>query len=87
MIQMQKHASLEEPPPGRFFKTTTTEIESSNTKLSSDEVVMSPTKRLSLHSRIEQLEKWHRLMEGGAISKEQYDELQTKLFSDIPLLH
>ena len=87
MIQMEKHASLEEPPPGRFFKMKTIEVESSNTsasKLSSDKVIMSPTKRLSLRSQcIEQLEKWHRLMESGAISKEQYDELQTTLFSDI----
>ena len=88
MIQMQKHVSVEEPPSGRFFKKTTTETESSTTsasKLSSDKTaVMSPTKRLSLRSQcIEQLEKWHRLMESGAISKEQYDELQTKLFSDI----
>ena len=87
MIQMQKHTSLEELPPGRFFKKTTVQIESDNTstsKISSDKVVMLPTKRLSLCSQcIEQLEKWHRLMESGAISKEQYDELQMKLFSDI----
>ena len=83
MIQMQKHTSLEEPPPGRFFKTT--RIESDNTSASKvSSVVMSPIKRLSLRSQcIEQLEKWHRLMESGAISKEQYDELQIKLFSDI----
>ena len=71
-------------PPERFFKKTTTRIESDNTftsKISSDKVVMSPTKRLSLRSQcIEQLEKRHRLIKGGAISKEQYDKLQMKLF-------
>ena len=42
---------------------------------------MSPTNRLSLRSQcIEQLEKRHRLIKGGAISKEQYDKLQMKLF-------
>ena len=43
MIQMQKHTSVEEPPSGRFFKKSTTEIKLSTTsasKLSSDKVVV-----------------------------------------------
>ena len=57
-------------------------------KVSSDDVsaksVMSPTKRVSLRTQcIEQLDKWHRLMESGAISQQQYDELQSKLFDDL----
>ena len=80
MIQMGKHTSLDEPPGGRFFKSVT--------KVSSDDAsaksVMSPAKRVSLRTQcIEQLEKWHRLMESGAISKQQYDELQSKFFDDI----
>ena len=34
MIQMQKHTSLEEPPPSRFFKKATAQIESDNTSTS-----------------------------------------------------
>ena len=34
MIQMQKHASVEEPPSGRFFKKSTTEIKLSTTSAS-----------------------------------------------------
>jgi len=45
---------------------------------------MSPAKRVSLRTEcIEQLQKWHKLMESGAITKSQYDELQCKLFYDI----
>ena len=83
---MDKHASLDEPPAGRFFKKASTEVGSSNTSASASNgpVVLSPTKQLALRSQcIEQLEKWHGLMESGAISRQQYDELQAKLFSDI----
>ena len=46
MIQMDKHASLEEPPAGRFFKKASTEVGSSNTSasVSNGLVVLSPTK-------------------------------------------
>ena len=85
LIQMDKHASLEEPPTGRFFNKSSTEVESSNTPTTTTRVcpsALSPTKRLALRSQcIEQLEKWHQLMECGAISKDQYEELQAKLIS------
>ena len=36
--------------------------------------VMAPAKRVSLCTEcIEQLQKWHNLMESGAITKPQYD--------------
>jgi len=67
---MDKHASLEEPPTGRFFNKLSTEVESSNTPTNITRVcpsALSPTKRLALQSQcLEQLEKWHQLMECGA---------------------
>ena len=90
MVQMEKHHSLDEPPAGRFFNTKAADKENrsgsevQSAKLASDRETLSPAKRVSLRSQcIEQLEKRHRLMESGAISKEQYNELQSKLFNDI----
>jgi len=85
MVQMEKHKSFDEPPVGRFFDTKATDKENrSASDAQSIKHVSSPAKRVSLRTQcIEQLEKWHRLMESGAISKEQYDELQSKLFDDI----
>ena len=55
MVQMQKHTSLDDPPPGRFFVITSTE----------------------------QLKGWHDLMQKGGISKEQYEELQANILSEV----
>ena len=45
---------------------------------------MSPGERINMRSEcIDQLEKWHRLMESGAISAQQYHELQQTILSDI----
>jgi len=32
---------------------------------------------------IEQLDRWHTLLEKGGITKEQYDELQATIFKDM----
>lgn len=32
---------------------------------------------------IEQLDKWHKLLDSGAINQQQYDELQQTILSDI----
>lgn len=47
-------------------------------------VVTSPGRRVSIRSEcIDQLQKWHALLDCGAISKDQYDELQATILSDI----
>ena len=46
--------------------------------------MLSPTKRVMLRTQcIEQLERWHNLMKSGGITKEQYDELQGSILSEV----
>ena len=47
-------------------------------------LVTSPGRRVSIRSEcIDQLQKWHALLDCDAISKDQYDELQATILSDI----
>ena len=44
----------------------------------------SPTKRLGLHTEcIDQLSKRHTLLQSGAISNDQYDEMKESIMKDI----
>ena len=99
MIQLDKHSSLESPPVGRFFKSPnqskSSDSESSATatvtgettaasQSSAEPTMLSPTKRVMLRTQcIEQLERWHNLMKSGGITKEQYDELQGSILSEV----
>ena len=76
MIQMKKHASYVNPPDKPFFHQK---------KLAGDKPSgVSPGKRIELRSKcIDQLEKWHVLLERGAISQEEYDGLQKTILGDI----
>ena len=47
-------------------------------------LVTSPGRRVSIRSEcIDQLKKWHALLDCGAITKEQYDEIQATILSDV----
>ena len=47
-------------------------------------LVTSPGRRVSIRSEcIDQLKKWHSLLDCGAITKEQYDEIQGTILSDV----
>lgn len=73
LIHIGRHHSYDVAPKKAFF---------GNTK--SDATGVSPGKRLSLRSEcIDQLDKWHQLMERGVVSSEEYEELQGKILSDI----
>ena len=73
MIHLKKHMSYDEPPKNPFFKGTAPTTQG-----------MSPVKRITLRSEcIDQLEKWHKLMERGAISTEQYKDIQDTILNDI----
>lgn len=75
LIQMKKHDSYDNVPNKPFFKT-------GNGKGSS--VGVSPGKRLNMRSEcIDQLDKWYRLMEKGAITSDQYQEIQDNIMTDI----
>ena len=44
----------------------------------------SPTKCLNLRTEcIDQLSKWHSLLQGGAISQDQYDEMKNTIMEDM----
>ena len=76
MIHMKRHTSYEFPPDKPFFGKLR--------RRESTDAALSPRKRISKRSEcIDQLEKWHRLMESGAISADQYDELQKTILADI----
>ena len=74
MIQMKKHSSYENAPDKPFFRK----------KQAAEKSAVSPGKRINLRSKcIDQLEKWHCLLERGAITQTEYDELQQTILGDI----
>ena len=67
MIQMRNYESYDNLPDKPFFRSKAT----SSKPITSDS--LSPGHRISYRSQcINQLDKWHLLMERGAISPEQY---------------
>ena len=78
MIYMDK-AGYENPPDKPFFKNRNRK----SVPLSSSSTA-SPKKRIELRSEcMDQLQKWHNLLDKDVISKEQYDELREKILKDI----
>ena len=76
MLHLNKHTSYDEPPDKPFFR-----LKGFDSKTAQG---LSPAKRITLRSEcIEQLDKWHKLMEKGAISTEQYKDLQDTIMNDI----
>ena len=80
LIQMKKHESLETPPNKRFFR-----IPSGNNKSGSSlSVTVSPGKKVQLQGQlVDQLQKWHDLLEKGGINQTQYEEIQSNIMTDI----
>ena len=74
MYHTHKHPSLDEAPKGAFF----------GKPKGKDCSGISPSKRISLRSEcMTQLDKWHQLMERNIISRDEYEELQSKILGDI----
>lgn len=83
MIQMKKHSSYDEPPDKPFFRHSRTVKGKTNTSPSGSDG-MSPAKRINLRTEcINQLDKWHMLLEKGAITSDQYQQLQDTILGDI----
>ena len=92
---MGKHVSLQEPPDKPYFrgrKRTSSSVES-NSSASTPErkkratVAVSPGRKVTIRTElIDQLQKWHHLMESGAISESEYKELQQTILCDIKQL-
>ena len=89
LIHIGKHTSHETPPDLPFFRGIHRNKASSSssvaTSLATDaSMAVSPGKRVSLRSEcINQLDKWHSLLEKGVISQEQYDGVQKTIMSDV----
>lgn len=83
MIELKKHDSYDSPPDLPYFRKRK---ESEVKATSSDEQshTLSPCKRIRLRSEcIDQLNRWHDLLEKGEISKEQYEKLQKTIMADM----
>ena len=78
MLNIKKHDSYNTPPKKPFFKKPVACCDTSTSN------TLSPGKRISYRSEcIDQLDKWHALLEKGAISKTQFEELQQTILGDI----
>ena len=81
MIHMKKHSSYVDPPDKHFFRKHIAMKNKTSTLAE-----LSPVKRINLRTEcINQLDKWHThmLLEKGAISSEQYTQLQETILGDI----
>lgn len=73
-IQLGKHHSYEDPPSKPFFGSKTSSAPSG----------ASPGKRIRMRSEcIDQLTKWHKLLEAGVVSKNEYASLHGTIMCDI----
>ena len=84
-INSGKHSSTDEPPDFSFFtgrKKSSGESHPDGPGSSSGS--RSPTKRLDHCTEcINQLSKWHGLLQDGAISQEQYEEMKGTIMEDM----
>ena len=89
MVHMKTWTSLEEPPNKPFFthgrkrsNEASTSAETPPTKKSSS--IDSPGRKVRVRTElIDQLDKFHKLKESGALSSSEYDELRSNILSDI----
>lgn len=88
LLELGKHDSYETPPNLPYFRKSSDHSKKNKPqKPQPMEIRSSPSKRLGLHGDcIEQLSKWYNLLEKGAISRQQYDELKEAIMGDISKL-
>ena len=80
LLQMKKHDSLEKPPDKPFWLTKLKKAEAEPNPTNT----VSPGKRINLRGQcVDQLLKWHELLEKGDITKEQYDDFQATIMDDV----
>ena len=77
MMLMKKHDSYDQPPDKPFF----------NVKKGEQSSTRSPGKRIHYRSEcMDQLDKWHSLLQRGVVTQEQYSEMQQSILADIKKL-
>ena len=80
-LHMKKHDSYTDPPNKPFFRNSKS---AKNGSASTSTDGMSPAKKIQVRTElIQQLDKWHALMERGAIDLQHYQELQDTILKDI----
>ena len=95
MLNVGRHSYYDEPPDFSFFKKRKEKRSGAqHSAVSSDSgpiastslstATNSPSKRVRLRTQcIDQLSKWHSLLNTGAIDQAQYDELKEAILGDI----
>ena len=90
MLNVGKHSSYDEPPDFPFFKQPKQKVKDTSSSASVQptsstvSATNSPTKRVGLRAQcIDQLSKWHALLNAGGIDQAQYDELKESILGDI----
>lgn len=73
LVKMKKHASLDQAPDLPFWRGTSKK----------NSCAVSPGKRVNLRGQcVDQLLKWHELLDKGAITKSEYDEFRSSIMED-----
>ena len=87
LIQMGKHASLDEPPDKPYWrgrKRPATEADKHVTAKVRVVSSSSPSTKVSMRTQlIDQLEKWKKLHTDGIIDDTEYKELRESILTDI----
>ena len=96
LVELGNHDSLDAPPKKPFFHNHSISNSNSPSRPSAaSKSAVTPTssspgqagRRVSIRSEcIDQLKKWHALLDCGAINQQQYEELQGTILSDIKKL-
>ena len=82
LIQMGKHESYDCAPNKPFWKTPSGKKALPTTSPTS--LAVSPGKKVQMQGQlVDQLLKWHDLLERGAIDQEQYNDMQTSIIEDV----
>ena len=84
VIHIGKHSSRETPPNLPFFQKNKGAAPPSTSVLPSTSEAVSPGKRISLRSEcMNQLDKWHSLIDRGIITQKQYEDMQKAILKDM----
>ena len=79
--QSGKYDSLDVPPNLPFWRRAADKVKDKET------VTLSPGKRVTMRGQcVDQLSKWHDLLEKGAITDDQYTELKFTILEDVKKL-
>ena len=84
---MKKHESFDNPPNYPFFRGYKRQAWDKASPFcfgNQTPAAISPGRRLNMRSElIDQLDKFHRLLESGALSSAEYNELRSTILTDI----